>query len=850
MVIVAGASVAHFETRKPRMTAIIRADQQHPGFLSVRMNLYAAHADQSLSARFTLPEEISALSSLTVTCGTATVHQAREEHAGGLIFTKDAVAATADNQGHLCLDYRIHVGSRLGGKSVNVQGPAYGFYSGDSAIFRLDDVLPLLPLSKYHVEVHDSEKHSPLMFDGETSRLGSYQSLVYWGAFTDINIHGGDLKLKILAPGAIPDVEKRWLVGLLKDFSPVFKQSELPSLISPGNAGYEQFIPMTGTGVVALDTYPFDQQRAVRTTEALLRAILTSRPESQLFDNRDDSLLLDSIVRYLALAEAWRHGILDKEKTLYDLRRRYEAAPEYRESFRKLPGSYVLTDYDLSTKGVLAVETLSYKLQQKRSSLTELLRLYNDQYPHSLRFGLFRLLGVAETRHFYDLLLDNRDAHIMDARQPLKLSADMATPVTSSKSIPLDLLVTASTRRDLELCGCKLVQAGGAARRKGFISGERRERTIVLDLGEFIDTMDGVLDQNPTAALESQMMVDQMAKIRYDAVVPNPADLTAIALYHTDASQLPLVNLSWAKGIRYVLRPGMRIAVIGWNDQPTWDPYSTTFWPSVPWEIKPTAYERLAQEISVASTTADATIVAGYVHPLTIEKMVSLKNRPTIVLTTASLPVGNKNGYDHGVYIQQFLRTSGSVTEVSGFLATGEFALAHTNTTELVDKSYEDPGVRSALDHFFTSTRYLSAVADSVGEGVTQPASIAGSGQWIGSSACARCHQAQFRQWKATSHSTAFATLRRVHRNHVPACIGCHVVGFGQDGGYSMISPRDQLLDVGCEDCHGGGAEHSANPNAHPMNRAVTPSVCVRCHTADHSDYLQNAELYMSRVRH
>ena len=66
--------------------------------------------------------------------------------------------------------------------------------------------------------------------------------------------------------------------------------------------------------------------------------------------------------------------------------------------------------------------------------------------------------------------------------------------------------------------------------------------------------------------------------------------------------------------------------------------------------------------------------------------------------------------------------------------------------------------------------------------------------------------------------------------------MGCHVVGYNQPGG-STVTHVENLKDVGCENCHGPGSPHVAEPDKTGLTLRDTPeSVCVGCHTHEHSD--------------
>lgn len=109
--------------------------------------------------------------------------------------------------------------------------------------------------------------------------------------------------------------------------------------------------------------------------------------------------------------------------------------------------------------------------------------------------------------------------------------------------------------------------------------------------------------------------------------------------------------------------------------------------------------------------------------------------------------------------------------------------------------------------------------------------------QYVGSRACAACHTAAYQWWLGTAHARAFTTLEQRGRELDLECIGCHVTGFDQPGGSTLVR-LDELRGVGCESCHGPGGAHVDDPQPphRGLVRVTSASTCLQCHDASHSD--------------
>ena len=111
----------------------------------------------------------------------------------------------------------------------------------------------------------------------------------------------------------------------------------------------------------------------------------------------------------------------------------------------------------------------------------------------------------------------------------------------------------------------------------------------------------------------------------------------------------------------------------------------------------------------------------------------------------------------------------------------------------------------------------------------------AGANTYIGSKACAECHEEETAQWTTTPHSSALDTLAARGKDYDDECVGCHVVGYREPGGAALGRMGD-LAHVGCEACHGPASRHALDPSAVEAPPAtVGAEPCLRCHVPAHS---------------
>lgn len=120
------------------------------------------------------------------------------------------------------------------------------------------------------------------------------------------------------------------------------------------------------------------------------------------------------------------------------------------------------------------------------------------------------------------------------------------------------------------------------------------------------------------------------------------------------------------------------------------------------------------------------------------------------------------------------------------------------------------------------------------------------TGKFVGSTRCSQCHANQHADWDRTLHAHALDTLEAIGQGENADCIGCHTVGFGEDGGFVDRATTNDLAGVGCESCHGPSADHANNVNDETLRPKVdvSPQLCGTCHTGSHHPHID--ELLMS----
>ncbi|MGH0032991.1 MAG: multiheme c-type cytochrome [Myxococcota bacterium] len=117
---------------------------------------------------------------------------------------------------------------------------------------------------------------------------------------------------------------------------------------------------------------------------------------------------------------------------------------------------------------------------------------------------------------------------------------------------------------------------------------------------------------------------------------------------------------------------------------------------------------------------------------------------------------------------------------------------------------------------------------------------------YSGNDVCGVCHESEQETWLLTQHASAYDTLVKHGEDSNAECVSCHVVGFGETGGFDLATRPAALEDVGCESCHGRGGPH-LSPGF--VKDDHYESACVVCHDTKHSLGFEYAS-FVPRISH
>ena len=476
-----------------------------------------------------------------------------------------------------------------------------------------------------------------------------------------------------------------------------------------------------------------------------------------------------------------------------------------------------------------------------------------------------------------------------DALRIAKIAADLSlqphAPREGESSRPhakLVLALTSNTENFLETCGCKLRQQGGIARRSTALERVAQGHPLLaLDLGNLAPRKLEPFQVDDLVRAEAALHMSVAADMGYAGFALGPNEL--------------LLGPSWIRSVQEDGNVGFQSCNVRLRPEtagrtsPPWETRSQTVdidgrrvrliavTATVPYWVAPEELGRHAGAIEIEEPIVaierelegadpeelidELIVVYGQIPPWKIAEIVAAHPELDVVAScdrwvlpgTSQRTTGPGDFFlESGFLGQTFVALA---NEESHGLALFELALdergrvaGYEERLQVLDEDLpDDAAVRARMSELYATISidgfHPQAKKLFLGYPGERQLLLEGPGGgrrgYVGAETCRSCHADAYAAWSATPHATAFATLEERLRDRAPACVGCHVVGYGLPTGYEIDrDERAHLRGVQCESCHGPGAEHVRQPSVTTIRPTIPAEACGQCHDAEHSEPL------------
>ena len=418
---------------------------------------------------------------------------------------------------------------------------------------------------------------------------------------------------------------------------------------------------------------------------------------------------------------------------------------------------------------------------------------------------------------------------------------------TVAEPQPLDVYFTCDTNGRIEPCGCFTGQYGGLTRVSTALSKAPAD-ALKFEIGNAIA---GLADYN---IIQYGHLLDACGAIGYDAVNlgEREAQLSAVTLRELAAeSPVPLLGANIldaatrepVAGSSIIVRAGnLTVGVVGVVDP---ESLKAPHDPSVEISSMGEALRAAIADFKKAKQVPEVMVCLAFTNEDGMEQLAREFYEFDLILGGDVVQPSSTLGEVNRSLILATTNQARALGEVHAeyYEATGKLESATGDVRLMIDSIPQDPEIQKF------STEYRKQIRDIV-LAIDKPASqdenripgIEATATFVGSQSCAACHPKAFATWAKSGHAHAFESLVKKQSDADPSCIQCHVVGFGEPGGYTRPMSPEHLKGVGCESCHGPASEHvrlrgSAQPGEDVLvkMRPVGQGQCIQCHYGEFS---------------
>jgi len=433
---------------------------------------------------------------------------------------------------------------------------------------------------------------------------------------------------------------------------------------------------------------------------------------------------------------------------------------------------------------------------------------------------------------------------------------------------PLGVLVfTGRQNGYVEPCGCTGLdrQKGGLARRHTFLQGikERGWPVMGLDIGN------QVRRYGRQPELKFNLTVQLLELMGYQAIAlgPNDLKLPAGELFAVSAvdedGQSMFVSANTAVLDRSFI-PRLQIVKLGEKK------IGITSIVSDQWNAQIFSEDLILESVEQGlMVTLEQMKTSGCdLHVLLVHDSIKASRVLAAKFPQFHIVVSAGSGGDPPYEMEQVEKTQTHLVEVGvkGMYASvvglfpgkdGDFSFRYQRVP--LDSTYQDS--KQVLSRFKQYQEELQRTGLQ-GLGIQAIPHPSGS-SFVGSAACAACHQSAYDQWQESSHAHATQSLIQpperpeITRQFDPECLSCHTTGWQPrefvpyQTGFSSMKASSHLAGSGCENCHGPGSEHVRLEGLEDLHEVASlmearqkmkltlatakDNQCMTCHDLDNS---------------
>jgi hypothetical protein len=432
----------------------------------------------------------------------------------------------------------------------------------------------------------------------------------------------------------------------------------------------------------------------------------------------------------------------------------------------------------------------------------------------------------------------------------------------------------------LEPCGCAEGQYGGLIRRYDFVERLRKQNgpTVLLDLGSLIKDPAASRGGVEQTKIKFAQAIKALSVLHYGALALSVDDLKLgvgevlsqflLELAEGSGPAVLAANVEAAGGFETIIRPSLvlpagpvKFGVTAVVDPEALakliDPEKDALLPVVkrPEDVLPKILSDLestsdvqvllvqgpaeqARKLGEAYPGFDV-VVSTSVYPDPPQDPDVINGGKTLIVT-----VGRKGKFVGAIGVfdgsdKERLRYQ-RVTLGSKFDGAGEPMKA------VVQDEYREKLKNAGVVENFPRHDYVNGAPGAV---------------FVGAESCRECHPNTYARWASTKHAQAFEALLHDPKPNTiydAECVTCHTTGFGYNSGWVSESQTPALKGNQCENCHGPGSKHIAEPDnlafRKPMALTATfadkGGLCIRCHDEDNSPHFNDFSKFWSQIVH